>query len=199
MGDALEDLAEHEVVRVRVGRLAARPVLEWKLRHRRDQPARRNHRSWVAGHGADPGLVLHVLRDPARVVQQLPDPDLPTCAKPTWEIAVDCVVEPDPVLSDELHHDRRDEGLRHASDPESISRPRLPAAELGVPRRHDDASAIALDEGDHGGNGRCGDEPVGGPLQLCFGRGCRSGEDCACESEGCERPHVTYTRRDGRP
>ena len=79
---------------------------------------------------------------------------------------MDRVVEPDSVLGDELHDDRRDEGLGHASDPKSVFRPGLPAADPGVPRRDDDASTILLDEGDHGGNAARGDEPVGGLLQL---------------------------------
>ena len=195
LGDALEDLAEHEVVGVRVGRLATGPVLERELGDRRDEPLRRNHGSRVARHGARPRLVLHVFRDAARVVEQMPDADPPAGAEPSRQIAVDSVVELDLALGDELHDHRRDEGLGHAPDPEPVLRTSPPAADLRVSRGDDGALAVLLDERDHGGDLGRGDEPVGVPLELGLGRRAGSDEQGAGESESCDQPHVSYTRR----
>ena len=190
-GDPLEDLREHEVVRVRVRGAASGRELEWEPGGRRDEPPRRDHDSWVARDGTAPRLELHVVGDAARVVEQIPEADASSFAKTSREERADTVVQPEPVLGDELHDDRRNEALRDASDPEPVVGASLPAADLGVARGDDGALAVLLDECDHGGDvARC-DELVGGPLELALrsATALRTRSD-ACDAESCDQPHV---------
>ena len=127
----------------------------------------------------------------------MPDADPPARAEPARQIAVDSVVELDPALGDELHDHRRDERLGHAPDPEPVLGTGPPAADLRVSRRDDGALAVLLDERDHGGDLGRGDEPVGVALKLGLGRRPGSDEQDACETESCDQPHVSHTRRGG--
>ena len=56
--------------------------------------------------------------------------DLVSARDEAGQVIVDRVGEPQPAFGDELEHDRRREGLRHAADPEPLARAR-PAAPAG--------------------------------------------------------------------
>jgi RNA polymerase sigma factor (sigma-70 family) len=109
---------------------------------------------------------------------------------------VDGVVEPDPVLGDELHGDRRDERLRHASDPEAVLRNGEPAADLRVAGGDDDALAVLFDERDHRRNRGRGHQLISCPLELRLGRRRGSGQEGARERQSGDQPHDRDTRRD---
>ena len=169
----------------------------------------RDDDSWVASDRAPPRLVVHVVRDPARVVEQVAEADSSPLAKAPREQRAHAVVEPELALGDELHDDRGDEALRDAPDPEAVFGARLSAADLGVSGCDDGLVAVLRDERDHGGDVACRDEPVGGVLELGLGgrrptaEGAGGGESRAdgesgCDGNSCDEPHVPFTRRGGR-
>ena len=59
--------------------------------------------------------------------------DAPSFAKAARKQGADSVGQPESLLGDELHDDRRHEALRDASDPEPIVGASLSAADLGMP------------------------------------------------------------------
>ena len=63
--------------------------------------------------------VVDVVVDPARVVQQLADRDVAAVRNQSGQPVFDGIVECQLPLADELQHDRRDERLRDARDPEA--------------------------------------------------------------------------------
>ena len=87
-----------------------------------DQPARRPHLAAVVELGEE-HLVLGVVVEAARVVQQLPDGDVAPVRDEPGQQALDGVVERELSLSDELEDDRRHEHLRLAADPEAVGWP----------------------------------------------------------------------------
>ena len=102
------------------------------------------------------------------------------------------------LLGDELQHDRRDEGLGDAADPERSPVRARCRADIGLPRGNDGPAPILLVERDHARDIGRRDEPVGGALELrCRGRG-RGGEDGTGESERREVAHVLDTPRAAR-
>jgi hypothetical protein len=137
------------------------------------------------------------------VVEQVAEADSAALAEAPGEELAEAVVERDPVLGDELQHDRGDEALRDAPDPERVLRSRASPAELGLPGDDDDALAVPLDERDDGGNLARGDEPVGGALEQLGlgGRRSRAGENgagqrAADDREKREQSHSLCTRAD---
>jgi DNA-directed RNA polymerase specialized sigma24 family protein len=112
--DPLHDLGEQQVVRVRVGRDAARRELERQFGRGGDEPDRRDHDARVAGDRAAPRLEPHVVGDAARVVEQVAQANSSALAEPPGQPLLDRVVQLETAPGDELHHHRGDEALRHA-------------------------------------------------------------------------------------
>ena len=180
---------------------AARLEPEIELQRGRDELADGDHEARVAKDGAPSRLELHVVRDPARVVEEVADPNAPPLPNPARQVLLDGVVEAQPAFGNELHHGDRDEGLGDAADPGSIGRLRLAVPlDVGEPAGRDVPDAVLFEGGDDGRHVAPGDELVRGPLKLALGgrRGCRLKDGDVGNDRGEEgKPssaHTTSTR-----
>ena len=135
------------------------------------------------------------------MVEQIPKANASSFAKASRKERADTVFQPELVLGDELHDDRRHEALRDAPRPERVVGTSLSAAHLGLPRRHDGAFAVLLDERDHRRDVARGDQAVRRLLELRLGGRGRTDDDGAAaddgnrDREGGDELHVLSTRR----
>ena len=160
----------------------------------------------IACDRARPGIDVHVVRDAAGVVEQVPKTDPSSLAQATWKELAHAVVEPQLALGHEQHGDRCHEALGHAPDPEAIVRPGGSPSDDRVAGRDDGALTVPFDERDHCRDlARC-DEAIGRlPERNVRRRGRldqRDGERGADEQpagddEEWYEPHVVSTPRAG--
>jgi hypothetical protein len=135
-GHCLYDEAEQDVVRIRVGPASS----GWEQRRMRgrdrDELARLPDVTWMGDHRTREATVAEVVEETARVIEQLADGDRFAIRDEPRQPPFDGVVEVELGFGDELQHDRRDEGLGDARDPEPVCRghgdPRVPACESGI-------------------------------------------------------------------
>ena len=179
--DGLDDGAQHGVARVGVGELAARLEVERVGREPGDEGGRgRRHARelGVAGEGRVP-------REPARVREQVADPQAVALLGRVVQVARDGRVEVDLARLDELHHERGRELLGERPDPVPgvgrvgdgpgrVGEPEATLVDDGVAGGHQDGADKAV--GVVGGRG-AGVEAVGEGLSRRRGRRQGGAED----------------------
>ncbi len=121
------------------------------------------------------------------MVQEVAEADSPTLSQATGEELADPRFEAELPLRDQLHHDRGDEALGHAADPEPVVRASGPASELGDAGRDHRPLTVPFNQRDHGRDLARLDQHVGGLLELAPTR-CRRREDDGGERKSCDEP-----------
>jgi hypothetical protein len=154
----------------------------------------------IAPDGAGPWLELHVVRDPARVAQEVADRHATALRDAPGQPARDGVVEAQAALGDELHDHGGNEGLRHAANPEAIGGSggsRLPKARAAG--SHDGAFPVLFDERHNRRDAGRSHEAISFALQLGLRRrGTEGGADERSEQKGEGLGHAATTRRGRR-
>src|SRR5207244_2369504 len=119
--DSSDDQAEEDVVRVRVRPALAGREQRLVVRGEPDELLRRPRTGEVAAQvGPEQALVLRVVVEAARVVEELPYGDVLALRDQPGQPPLDRVVEPELALADELEDDDGHERLRDAADAKAV-------------------------------------------------------------------------------